>query len=116
MSTDQPASVTARYFDAWKARDLDGYQALLAEDVDFTGPMATLHGAAECRKGFEGLAGITSDLTIDKVWVDGPDVVTWFRLRTSVVDQELPVVNWSHVEGGRITDIRVTFDPRPLMG
>ena len=28
----------------------------------------------------------------------------------------LPTVNWSHVEDRRITAIRVTFDPRPLLG
>ena len=26
----------------------------------------------------------------------------------------LPTVNWRHVENGKITAIRVTFDPRPL--
>jgi hypothetical protein len=28
----------------------------------------------------------------------------------------VPVANWSHVEGGKITRIRVTFDPRPFLG
>ncbi|MBV8940342.1 MAG: nuclear transport factor 2 family protein [Solirubrobacterales bacterium] len=28
---------------------------------------------------------------------------------------EETIVNWSHVEAGRITRIRVTFDPRPLL-
>jgi len=26
----------------------------------------------------------------------------------------LPTANWRHVEHGKITSIRVTFDPRPL--
>jgi hypothetical protein len=26
----------------------------------------------------------------------------------------LPTVNWRHIEDGKITSIRVTFDPRPL--
>jgi hypothetical protein len=47
--------------------------------------------------------------------VDGPDVLTWFELRTATAGP-LPVVNWSHVEDGRITRILVTFDPRPLLG
>ena len=45
----------------------------------------------------------------------GPDVLTWFELRTAKVGP-LAVVNWSRVEEGRITRIRVTFDPRPLLG
>jgi hypothetical protein len=27
----------------------------------------------------------------------------------------VPTANWSHVENGKITSIRVTFDPRPLL-
>jgi len=34
------------------------------------------------------------------MWVDGPDVVTWFDLHTSVADP-IPTANWSHVEDGR---------------
>jgi hypothetical protein len=48
-------------------------------------------------------------------WVDGPDVLTWFELRTATAGP-MAIVNWTHVEDGRITRIRVTFDPRPLLG
>ena len=48
-------------------------------------------------------------------WVDGPDVLTWFELRTATAGP-VAIVNWSHVEAGRITKIRVTFDPRSLLG
>jgi hypothetical protein len=46
-------------------------------------------------------------------FVDGADVLTWFELHTKDADP-IPVANWSHVEDGWITRIRVTFDPRPL--
>jgi hypothetical protein len=39
--------------------------------------------------------------------------ITWFELHTADTGP-LPTVNWRHVENGRITSIRVTFDPRPL--
>jgi hypothetical protein len=38
-----------------------------------------------------------------------------FALSTATAGP-LPVVNWSHVEDGLITRIRVTFDPRPILG
>jgi hypothetical protein len=47
-------------------------------------------------------------------WIDGPDVLTWFELRTATAGP-LAIVNWSHVEAGQITWIRVIFDPRPLL-
>jgi len=46
---------------------------------------------------------------------DDTDVITWFTLHTTEA-KSLPVVNWSHVQDGRIARIRVTFDPRPLLG
>jgi hypothetical protein len=49
------------------------------------------------------------------VFVDGPDVLTWFDLHTTVAPPA-PTANWQHVEDGRITRIRVAFDPRALTG
>ena len=45
--------------------------------------------------------------------VEGAKAMTWFDLvaRNGAV---VPTVNWSHVEDGLITRIRVVFDPRPL--
>jgi hypothetical protein len=57
----------------------------------------------------------TRSVEVVKRWVDGPDVVTWFRLALEGA-AAMPVVNWSRVEHGRITCIRVTFDPRPILG
>jgi hypothetical protein len=56
---------------------------------------------------------VMEDIVIEKVFVAGPDVVTWFALHTAKTDP-LPTVNWSHVEEGKITRIRAVFDPRPV--
>ena len=47
-------------------------------------------------------------------FVNGADVLTWFDLHTKVTDDPLPVANRTHVKDGKITAIRVTFDPWPL--
>jgi hypothetical protein len=49
----------------------------------------------------------------DDVTFDGPDILTWFDLHTAMTGP-LPTVNWRHVDNGKITAIRVIFDPRPL--
>ncbi len=113
MATTDPASVTAEYFAAWKAKDLDRYRAVLADGCTFDGPMGHETNADDCTRSFANLAGITTDLVVRKVFVDGGDVCTWFDLQTAPAELA-PVVNWSHVEDGRITSILVTFDPRPL--
>jgi hypothetical protein len=86
---------------------------VLADDVSFVGPLGAAEGAAECREGIEHLAEITTDIVIVRRFVDGGDVLTWFDLHTTVA-APAPVANWSRVENGKITRIRVTFDTRPL--
>ena len=45
---------------------------------------------------------------------DENDVITWFDLHTATAPPA-PTANWSHVEDGRITRIRVAFDPRGIL-
>jgi hypothetical protein len=42
-----------------------------------------------------------------------PDVLTWYDLHTKIADPA-PVAEWSHVENGKITMVRVVFDARPF--
>ncbi len=109
-----PAEVAAAYFRAWVNGDIDQVRPLLHPDVDFAGALGTTRGAEETLKGLAGMFSLTRQVTVIKRWADGPDVLTWFELRTAT-SGPLPVVNWSHVEDGLITRIRVTFDPRPLL-
>ncbi len=108
---DDAAKVAATYFDAWKVNDFDTMRSLLDEDVTFTGPLAHLEGVEDYMKGIEGLSRITSEIVIQKTFVDGPDVLTWYDLHTTVAPP-VPVANLLHVEHGTITSLRVAFDPR----
>jgi hypothetical protein len=54
-----------------------------------------------------------TDIIVRKVFVDGDDVLTWFELHTSVA-RPVPTANWSRVQNGKITSIRVVFDAREL--
>lgn len=114
METGSPASVAAAYFDAWSRKDIERVRPLLAEHVDFAGALGSTSGADDTLAGLSGMFAMTTDVRVIHRWVDGPDVLTWFELRTASAGP-IPVVNWSHVEDGRITRIRVTFDPRPLL-
>lgn len=103
------------YFESWRERDFERLRTVLAPDVDFVGVMGTAAGIDDCIAGLEGMSdSIMTDLTLHARVVDGPDVITWFDLHTRDTEP-LPTANWSHVENGLITRIRVTFDPRPLL-
>lgn len=102
------------YFDAWRAGDFDRLRAVLDPDVDFVGVMGTAQGADECIAGLRGMSEhLMRDLVLHTRVVDGADAITWFDMVTR--EASLPTANWSRVENGLITRIRVTFDPRPLV-
>ena len=96
------ATVAATYFRAWEEKDWTTLRSVLADDAE------------SCVDGLKGMSQIMTDVVIHKTFVDGPDIVTWFDLHTSVAPPA-PTANWSHVENGKITTIRVTFDTRPLV-
>lgn len=114
MEPGSPASVAAAYFDAWTGNDIERVRPLLDEHVEFAGALGSTSGIDETLAGLGGMFAMTSDVRVVHRWVDGPDVLTWFELRTATTGP-MNVVNWSHIEDGRITRIRVTFDPRPLL-
>jgi ketosteroid isomerase-like protein len=107
------ADIAAAYFDAWRGRDFGLLRTLLADDVTFEGPLGRAGNADECLAGLRRMSEIMTDIVVQKTFVDGPHVLTWFELHTTGTGP-MPTVNWRHVENGKITSIRVTFDPRPL--
>jgi len=113
-STDSPASVAAAYFDAWKRNDIERVRPLLQDEVAFDGALGSTRGVDETIAGLGRMFAMAKQVEVLHRWVDGPDVLTWFELRTETAGP-LAIVNWSHVEAGRINRIRVTFDPRPLL-
>ena len=116
MTTDtSPESVATAYFEAWKANDIERVRPLLHADVDFVGALGKTQGVPETLRGLGGMFAMTRQVQVIHRWVDGPDVLTWFELWTATAGP-MAIVNWSHVEDGHITRIRVTFDPRPMLG
>ena len=111
--TDDAARAATTYFDAWKVDDFDTMQSLVDDDVTFAGPLAQLEGVEDYMEGIKGMSQIKSDIVIQKTFVDGPDVLTWFELHT-LGASPVPVANWLHVEDGKITSLRVAFDAREL--
>ena len=110
---DDPANVATTYFDAWKANDFDTMRSLVADDVRFEGPLATLEGAEDYMEGIRRLSRVISDIVIRKVFVDGQDVLTWYDMHTTGASP-VAVANWLHVEEGKITTLQVAFDAREL--
>ena len=110
---DDAEKVASAYFEAWKVNDFDTMRSLVDDNITFFGPLAQLEGAHDYMEGIKGMSRITSDIVIRKTFVDGPDVLTWYELHTTVASP-VPVANWLHIEDGKITSLRVAFDAREL--
>jgi ketosteroid isomerase-like protein len=111
----EPSTVAHTYFEAWKNHDFAMIRALLADDVVFDGPFARIEGADAYRESLEQFSEVVTEVDIKHVFEDGPDVLTWYELHATEVADPLPVAHWLHVEEGRVTSLRVTFDPRPML-
>ncbi|WP_424216291.1 nuclear transport factor 2 family protein (plasmid) [Streptomyces sp. BI20] len=114
-SATSPAEIAERYFDAWQTGDFEALRALLADDVSFVGALGTADGAEACLAGLRGMSTILERIEVKARVADADDVITWFDLHTTDAPPT-PTANWTHVEDGRITAIRVTFDPRGILG
>jgi SnoaL-like domain len=112
---DSATTAAATYFDAWLAGDFARLRSVLADDVDFAGPMGQAHGADECLAGLQGMAKIMTGIEVRQVFTAGSDVLTWYDMITTVADP-VPVANWMQTRDGKITRIRAAFDPRGIVG
>lgn len=109
-----PAAVTEAYIQTWLDRDYDAFAALLAEDVTFTGSMGTATGRVACINGVRHLRELLQNIRVIHRFVDGNDVLSWCEFDIDEIEP-VPYANWSHIEDGLITQIRVTFDPRSMI-
>ena len=98
-STDSAASVAAAYVDAWKRNDVELVRPLLADEVAFDGALGSTRGVEDTIAVLGRMFAMTAQVEVLHRWVDGPDVLTWFELRTATAGP-LAIVNWSHVEAG----------------
>jgi ketosteroid isomerase-like protein len=110
-----PKDLATTYFDSWRAKDFETFRSILADDATFRGPLGMADGADELVAGIEGMSQITTGIEVERMLADGPDVLTWFQLGTKMADPT-SVASWIHAEDGRITRVRVTFDPREIVG
>ncbi len=113
-TTTTTRDAVTTYFDSWQARDFERLRTVLAPDVHFVGVLGTASGIDQCVAGLRGMAErVMTDLTLRARVVEGADAITWFDFHTRTT-APIATANWSHVENGLITRIRVVFDPRTL--
>lgn len=113
-NTTNPEAIARIYFDCWERKDFAPLRPYLAPDCAFAGVFGTAHGPDEFLAGLSAMAGATDSLDVRARFSDDTDVITWFELGMAGA-QPTAVANWTSVENGLITAVRVTFDPREII-
>ena len=100
------------YFTAWTTqRTADAY-ALLAPDLEFSGPGASYRTAAEFKPGLEAFAAMTKSAKLIELIVEGDRAAMLY-------DWEMPlgvvrIASVFRVAGGKIRWYDTRFDPKKL--
>ena len=100
------------YFHAWTAKRAADAYALLAPDLEFSGPGASYRSAAELKPGLEAFAAMTKSARIIELMIDGDRAAMLY-------DWEMPlgtvrIASFFRVAGGKIRWYDTRFDPAKL--
>jgi ketosteroid isomerase-like protein len=110
--TTTAANVVETYSRALSARDFETARSLLADDLQFEGPIDTFGRADDYMKAIKGLFGMVRGVEPQLTIAQGDDVAVFYRLDTPVA--LAPVAEWYRVRDGKIAQLRAYFDARPF--
>ena len=117
MDSSNAKKVVLSYLKALNDQDFKVARSYLKDNMTFQAPIASHNNADAYFKENERLRseyGIKKVLyAVKKVLVDGDDVCVFFDFNIGSV--LLFASGWFQVENGKISSIRVVFDPRPIV-
>jgi limonene-1,2-epoxide hydrolase len=109
-SRSNAKEVVMSFVKALNNEDFKTAKSYVSDNMSFLGPLASLDNAEAY---FKDMERIRLKFDIKKVFVDGDDVCLLYDF--SVGTMTLFGCGWYHVEQGKISSLRVVFDPRPLV-
>lgn len=111
--TESPAQVATAFVEAFGRRDTATVAGLLADDVVFTSPRATVSGAAAVAAAIGGFAEAVTGVRIISVLGDDDQAVIMYDMTTGPFGT-LRAADRLTVRDGRITSDTLVFDTHPL--
>lgn len=94
-------------------RDFKAARSYLKDDLSYVSPLNSFHGVEPYLKYNQSLHLPKPD--IKKVFADGDDVCLLYEMTLATNTAPLFVSMWVRVDGGKISSIRLVFDPRPFV-
>jgi ketosteroid isomerase-like protein len=103
------------YLAAVNRKDFKSARSYVSDNVSYVGHtgMGSFDKAEPYLKYLEHLD--LPRLEIIKVFADGDDVCEFHEVNVDTLPAPLLVCMWFHVDDGKISSIRIVFDPRPYL-
>jgi ketosteroid isomerase-like protein len=103
--------IVIEYFETCDRKDFKSARTYVSDNVSYMSPIGSFDRAEPYFKYFEHVD--LPKMDIKKVFVDGNDVCVLHELNFGTPPAPMLVCTWCHVDGGKISSIKVVFDPRP---
>ncbi|MEW6603190.1 MAG: nuclear transport factor 2 family protein [Thermoproteota archaeon] len=94
-------------------RDFKTARSYLKDSVSYVSPLNSFDSVEPYLKYNESLRLPKPD--IKKVFTDGDDVCLLYEMTLTKPPVTFPVSFWAHVDDGKISSIKLVFDPRPFV-
>jgi hypothetical protein len=110
VSTDDAKEVVLGLGKALNDENFQIARGFVSDDMKYIGPFGVRDGAEAYLHEIQRLR---LKFGIRKVFVDDQDVCAFYDIAVSGI--VVFACGWFHVKGGKVSSLRVTFDPRPLL-
>jgi SnoaL-like domain len=112
-SAKSAKEIVMEYLQAAERRDFQSARGYLKDNISYLSPLNSFDRAEPYLKYFESLHLPKFD--IKKIFTDGDDVCLLYEVILTTPPATVFVSFWAHVDGGKISSIRLVFDPRPFL-
>lgn len=99
---------------AWTSGDFATARAILADDVQFIGPMGKTSGADKYIEGVRGFAKTIDRVEIAETISENQHTIILYDLVTKD-GKRVPTAGHYVIRNGQVASVRAYFDPRPLL-
>jgi hypothetical protein len=113
QSAKSAKEIVMGYIQVAERRDFKSARSYLKDNVSYVSPLNSFDRAEPYLNYNESLH--LPKLDIKKVFVDGDDVCILHETILTTPPATVFASLWFHVDGGKISSIRVLFDPRPFV-
>ena len=110
ISTNEPKEVVLGLGKALNDESFQIARRYVSDDMKYAGPFGSRDGAEAYLQEIERLR---LKFDIQKIFADDKNVCVLYDITVSGIT--LFACGWFQVNAGRVSSLRVTFDPRPLL-